>query len=164
MIDDCPLEERYYVLPNTGERKVEHIKRIAKSNPYFQEFRLWQFLSNLRIIERERVADGSIKENIDVTSNFIDGNESLADLFAWINDRESIDQKSLLAYPGFKLNKADQKRYRWNYVEDKSYPANETRARLLLALDKADVSMEFLTSEREYELWHVLYSVEDKNA
>lgn len=163
LIDDCPLEERYYVLPNTGERKVEHIKCIAKSNPYFQEFRLWQFLSNLKIIERERVADGSIKENIDVTSNFIDGDESLADLFAWINDRESIDQKSLLAYPGFKLNKADQKRYRWNYVEDKSYPANETRAGLLLALDKADVSREFLTSEREYELWHVLYSVEDKN-
>lgn len=163
LIDDCPLEERYYVLPDTGERKVEHIKCIAKSNPYFQEFRLWQFLSNLRIIERERTVEGSIKENIDVTSKFIDSREALADLFAWLNDRESIDQKGLLAYPGFKLNKAEQKRFRWNYVEDKFYPANETRAGLLLALDKANISREFLTSEREYELWHVLYSVEDKN-
>ena len=162
LIDDCPLEERHYVLPDTGEKKVAHIKCIAKSNPYFQEFRLWQFLSNMRIIEKELVASDSIKENIDVTSEFINGRESIAELFAWLNDRESIDQKTLLSYPGFKLNKTEQKKYRWNYVEDKSYPANETRAGMLLSLDKASVSREFLTSGKEYELWHILYSVEDK--
>ena len=160
LISDCPLEERIYL--GSDGKKTAHIKCAPKSNPYFQEFRLWQFLSNLRIYERERKIDGKIKENIDVTAEFIPDYGTLADLFSWLNDKESIDQKAILSYPGFQLDKASQKKYRWNYVEEKSYPANETRGSILKSLKKAGVPADFLTSERQYELWHIMYSVDDK--
>ncbi len=160
LISDCPLEERIYL--GSDGKKTAHIKCAPKSNPYFQEFRLWQFLSNLRIYERERNIDGSLKENIDVTAAFIPDLNALADLFDWLNDRESIDQKAILSYPGFHMDKASQKKYRWNYVEEKSYPANETRGSMLKSLKKTGVQADFLTPEKQYELWHILYSVEDK--
>ncbi len=162
LIDDCPMEERYYLDSKSGEKKRVGVKCIAKSNPYFQEFRLWQFLSNLRILERERVVDGKVRENIDVTNELIHGKDELAEIFDWLNSRESIDQKALMGYPGFKLSRTEREKYRWNYVEDKSYPANATRATMLKLLEKANISSDFLTNEREYELWHILYSVEDK--
>ena len=162
LIEDCQMEERCYVDSKTGEKKRVGVKCIAKSNPYFQEFRLWQFLSNLRILERERIVDGKMRENIDVTSDFISGKDSLVDLFEWLNTKESIDQKTLMSYPGFNLSKDTKEKYRWNYVEDKSYPANATRTAMLKALEKANIPTKFLTREKEYELWHILYSVEDK--
>lgn len=162
LISDCPMEERYYIDNVTGKKKIAHIKCIAKSNPYFQEFRLWQFVLSLRIYERERLVDGALKVNVDVTSDFIHGKDALADLFEWINDKKSIDQKTFLSYPGFKLRKAEQEKYRWNFMEEKSYPANETRAGLLEALSKAGVDVAFLSKNKEYELWNILYSIDDK--
>ena len=32
-----------------------------------------------------------------------------------------------------------------------------------IVLEKCDISIEFLTKENEEALWHILYSVEDKN-
>ena len=52
--------------------------------------------------------------------------------------------------------------YRWNYVEDKAYPCNETRVLMLKHLDKAGIAKDVLTPETEMRLWHILYSVEDK--
>ena len=47
-------------------------------------------------------------------------------------------------------------------MEDKDYPCNETRAQLLSYLSKAGVSSDFLTTELEERLWHLLYSIDDK--
>ena len=63
--------------------------------------------------------------------------------------------------PQFGLKKTFTE-YRWNYVEDKSYPCNETRNAILNGLQKAGVSADFLSREVEEALWHILYSVEDK--
>ena len=52
--------------------------------------------------------------------------------------------------------------YRWNYVEDKSYPCNETRHLILDGLKKTGISADFLDKETEQKLWHILYSVESK--
>ena len=52
--------------------------------------------------------------------------------------------------------------YRWNYVEDKQYPCNETRHAILSSLEKANVCIDFLSNEKEVALWHILYSVSDK--
>ena len=56
LISDCPYESHFDKDGN------EHpVKCIAKSNPLFQEFRLWQFVQNLRIYQRERiVSDGQL--------------------------------------------------------------------------------------------------------
>lgn len=155
LIDTCPYEEHNGIDPTTGEVRSYGLKCIPKSNPLFQEFRLWQFIQNLRFFEKEN--------DKEVTSTFIKSEDVLVNLFDWLNDRTSITQKAILAFPGFNLRKNEQALYRWNYVEDKEYPCNETRGAMLALLKKADIDVGFLTREVEEQLWHILYSVEDKS-
>ena len=155
LIANCPYEEHVGIDKATGEEKKYGVKCIAKSHPFYQEFRLWQFLSNLRIYKK------GLADDVDVTPDFLKTEEDYVALFDWLNDKKTIGQKSFLKYPAFALKKnADN--YRWNYVEDKDYPCNETRAQLLSYLSKAGVSSDFLTTELEERLWHLLYSIDDK--
>ncbi len=171
LISDCPYESHFDKDGN------EHpVKCIAKSNPLFQEFRLWQFVQNLRIYQRERVVSdgqldlfgnvsaGRLQTDVDVTYEFLKTEDDYVKLFDWLNDRASIKQDTLLnSYFKFKKEKGkDVYPYRWNYVEDKEYPCNETRAVMLGGLLKCSIDAGFLTREKEMSLWHVLYSVEDK--
>lgn len=159
LISDCPYESHFDKDGN------EHpVKCIAKSNPLFQEFRLWQFVQNLRIYQREKNVDGKLQTDVDVTNELLKTEEDYVKLFDWLNDRASIKQDTLLnSYFKFKKEKGkDQYPYRWNYVEDKDYPCNETRATMLGGLTKCSIDAGFLTRENEMSLWHILYSVEDK--
>ena len=159
----CPLEKHIFENKKTGERDQKHnLPCIAKSNPYFQEFRLWQFISNLKIYKREDFVDGSLKLNVDVTNQFLSSATDYENLFNYLNNRKSIKQSVLLKdHFGLKKNSDF---YRWNYIDDdkKEYPCNETRSVLLKALEKAGIDTEFLTFEKEMELWHLLYSVFNK--
>lgn len=159
LISDCPYESHFDKDGN------EHpVKCIAKSNPLFQEFRLWQFVQNLRIYQREKNVDGKLQTDVDVTNELLKTEEDYVKLFDWLNDRASIKQDTLLnSYFKFKKEKGkDQYPYRWNYVVDKDYPCNETRATMLGGLTKCSIDAGFLTRENEMSLWHILYSVEDK--
>lgn len=160
LIDNCPYESRYD--KNGNEYSV---KCIAKSQPLFQEFRLWQFVSNLRIFQRERESNGKLETDINVTQDFLTGEDDFTTLFDWLNDRKEIDQDTLIG-TYFKIKKQKGKDslypYRWNYVEEKKYPCNETRAMILSRLEKAKISSAFLTKDKENSLWHILYSIEDK--
>ena len=87
--------------------------------------------------------------------------------------RSSISQKTLLKY--FKL---DEKNYRWNFVEDKEYPCNETRNTILNAIKNCKLNKTVYlvpsyeenqikqTDNRiqlkESEIWYYLYSISDK--
>lgn len=148
LISDCSLE--YRIRKDTKEKV--YIKCIAKSNPIFQEFRLWQFLANLKILERER--DGNF--DVDVTGELLKSEDEWVIFFEWLNDREKISQKQLLTY-----FKKKEDKYRWNYVEDKEYPCNETRAAFLSRLKKLNIENAFLDPEVTQHLWHLLYSVTD---
>lgn len=159
LISNCPYETRY-----DAEGNEHPIKCIAKSNPLFQEFRLWQFVQNLKIYQREKEIGGKLYTDVDVTNEFLQSEDNFVELFDWLNDKPTIKQDTLLnTY--FKIKKAkgkDQYPYRWNYVEDKEYPCNETRAAMLGGLTKCSIDAGFLTQEKEMLLWHILYSVEDK--
>ena len=61
-----------------------------------------------------------------------------------------------------KKSKNKENPYRWNYVEDKVYPCNETRATILKGLSKCGINASVLSPEMEMALWHILYSIEDK--
>lgn len=162
LIDNCPYEEYEYVVDkHTGEVKKAHLKCIAKSHPLYQEFRLWQFLYNLRIYQKEKEINGTIHTDVDVTSEFLKIEDDYVTLFDWLNRREKIEQKTLLKYPAFNIKK-DVDNFRWNYVEDKTYPCNETRSLILSCLNKANLSEDFLSYQKEEALWHILYSVNDK--
>lgn len=155
LIANCPYEEHVVIDKITGEKKKYGVKCIAKSHPLYQEFRLWQFLSNLRIYKK------GLANDVDVTSDFLKTEEDYVALFDWLNDKKAIDQKGFMKYPAFGLKK-NAENYRWNYVEDKPYPCNETRTQLLSYLSKANVSSDFLNKELEERMWHLLYSVDDK--
>ena len=171
LISDCPYESHF-----DKDGNEYPIKCIAKSNPMFQEFRLWQFVHNLRIYQRERtisdgqldlfgnVSSGKLQTDVDVTDELLKTEDDYVALFDWLNDRATIKQDTLLnSYFKFKKEKGkDNYPYRWNYVEDKEYPCNQTRAEILKGMEKCCVYADFLTKELEMSLWHILYSVEDK--
>ena len=163
LIDNCPYETRFYI-DKEGERKPVPLKCVAKSHPRFQEFRLWQFVANLRIYAREKQVNGRLQTDVDVTHEFLQSPQDYERLFNYLNGLGSIKQDTLLT-KYFKIRKekgAKQLPYRWNYVEDKEYPCNETRGLILSRLKKAGIEEAFLTDEREEWLWHLLYSVSDK--
>lgn len=164
LISDCPFEYRKYKDLKTGEEKISPIKCIAKSNPLYQEFRLWQFISDLRIYQREKEVSGKLKIDVDVTNEWLKSEDDYAALFDWLNDRKDIKQDVLIQsyFKQKKMKGQNSFPYRWNYVEDKVFPCNETRASMLSRLEKANISSGFLTKDVEMALWHILYSVEDK--
>ena len=166
LISDCPYESRYDKDGN------EHpVKCIPKSNPLFQEFRLWQFVQNLRIYQRERTISegqldlfgnstaGRLETDVDVTNEFLKSEYDYVELFDWLNDRASIKQETLLnTYFKIKKEKGkDQYPYRWNYVEDKEYSCNKTRAAILSKLNAEEKNQ--LDDSLTLKIWHLLYSV-----
>ena len=158
-ISDCPYEHYQYVDKGTGELITKAIKCIPKSHPLYQEFRLWQFVQNLRIYKKEDIVNGRLKTDIDVTNQFISSTNDVVTLFEWLNEQERISQKELLKFPNFKLGKTIDE-YRWNYVEDKKYPCNETHSIIAKGLSVVK-GCPVLTNEQEIALWHILYSVDD---
>lgn len=139
LIDDCPYETR----------NKKPVKCIAKSHPLYQEFRLWQFISNMRIY----------RQDDDITATLLPDTEAYADLYDCLAVQKEVDQAAMLRY--FNVQKKDMPQYRWNYDKERKYPAGETRAILLGGLRKAGIPDSFLTKDNELYLWHILYSVDD---
>lgn len=162
-ISDCPYEERYFI--KDGAKHTQKIKCIAKSNPLFQEFRLWQFLKNLKIYQKENNENG--KFDADITDTIFTCDNDWVLLYDYLKDKKEIEQKYILEYlvKNERIEKSIKKiyNYRWNYVEDKKYPGNETRASFLSRFKKVkNYKEEFLSNEKELALWHIIYSVKDK--
>ncbi len=167
LISKCPLEERRFKTINSSEEvKVSQLPCIAKSHPLFQEFRLWKFISNLRIFKRQDYVNINgqqiLKTDTDVTAQLLKNNEDYTDLFDWLNDKKEIKQKDLLKYPKFNLKK-NIGDYRWNYIDDdkKAYPCNETKYNINSRLKKIGINQ--ISSEQIESLWHILYSIDDRN-
>lgn len=161
LIANCSFESLTYYDRQTGEEKQAPVKCIPKSHPLYAEYRLWQFLDNLRIYQLEGEVDGKKCFDIDVTRQFLPDHEAYARLFDWLYHRENVSWKDLPKYPPFGLTRTTAALYRWNYAQDKSYPCHETWAHMQQCLKKAGLSPDFLTPEREEALWHILYSVSD---
>jgi CRISPR-associated endonuclease Csn1 len=159
-IGTCSLEFRVSK-DEKGQEIVRPLKVIAKSNPYYQEFRLRQWIQNLSIYRKN--------DDVNVTRDFWDSIEDLQKLFEFLNQRKEIEQKFLIKFllenqdfKGKALT-AEIEKYRWNYVQDKKYHCNETRHMIQSRLDKVrSTSDGFLTFEKEMALWHLIYSVTDK--
>lgn len=160
-IGNCTLEFKKYKV--NGEEKTEYLKAISKSNPIYQEFRMWQWLYNLCIYKRE--------DDTNVTNEFLSTIQDYESLFEFLNNRIEIKQEALIKYLMAKRGlkgktlTSEVAKYRWNFVDDKEkgYPCNETKTQLLSRLSKVkDVPKDFLTPQMEQQLWHLIYSVTDK--
>ena len=156
LIDNCPYEYHQGIDKETGELCTYPLKCIAKSNPIFQEYRVWKFLGDLRIIANVKEIEGHLCSDVDVTTDYIPDSDSLCKLFLWLNDKGSIEQGELLNHLGIK--KKEQDKFRWNFVEDKKYPMNATRHALLSRMQEG----EHLSRELEQLIWHLLYSTKSK--
>ncbi|MGN7758982.1 type II CRISPR RNA-guided endonuclease Cas9 [Chryseobacterium sp. 22532] len=148
-VSNCTLEFRKYKDEN-GVEQIQYLKTIPKSNPYYQEFRIWQWMFNLNIYKKD--------DDTNVTQEFLSNTKDYEVLFDFLNNRKEVDQKALLKH--FNSN---EKTHRWNYVEDKKYPCNETKTMISTRLEKVEnCPVDFLTREIEQSIWHIIYSVNDK--
>lgn len=149
-IGNCTLEYRKYKDAD-GIEQVIYLKAIPKSHPLYQEFRIWQWIYNLHIFKQG-------DDKYPVTAEYLNSIEDFESLFYFLNNRKEVDQKTLLKH--FKLT---DKTHRWNFVEDKKYPCNETKTTITTRLAKVENAPDnFLTAEKEQQLWHLIYSVTDK--
>lgn len=162
-ISECPLEFHTYT-DKDGATHRQGIKCIPTSHPLFQEYRIWQFIANLRIYERERFDNGKHFINEDKTSDFLTTKKK-EELYEWLAEKDSVSQKTLLGRLGLKVE-----RYHWNFPEEKTYPCGETRHLIQSRLKKANLQKAFhsLISDEQKDcfergLWHILYSVSDYN-
>lgn len=153
LISNCPFETRKGLDTEKKSEQIYPVKCVSKSHPLYQEFRLWEFINNLRIIDE---ADG---KNNDITQQYLTEREKV-NLFDWLNDRKEIDSKSFWSYPPFKKIKTDT--IRWNYVPDKKYPCNQTRGEFLALAKKANIHPSFFSEKPTEELWHILYSINNQ--
>jgi CRISPR-associated endonuclease Csn1 len=169
-IGNCTLECKKYK-DKEGNEITEYLKTISKSNPLYQEFRLWQWLFNLKIYKKE--------DDTDVTAQFLNSREDWENLFEFLMRKKEVNHKDILHYfftlrelKGKALN-SEIAKYRWNYVFDnskekeeeksKKYPCNETGYEIKRRLEKVkNISADFLTPAIEQNLWHIIYSVTDK--
>ena len=126
----------------TGEEKeikvTEPVKAISKSHPLYQEFRLWQFLKNLKIYQKDD--DNGKLIDKDITGELFKTETDWTDLFDFLNQRKEVEQKNIIQYLVSKgaINRNQKENYRWNYVEDKKYPASETKTQFLSRLSKVN--------------------------
>jgi len=179
-IGNCKMEFRVHKDKDGNEIK-EFLKTTPKSNPLYQEFRVWQWLNNLKIYRKE--------DDVDVTSEFLKDVDDSVRLFDFLMSQKEVGHCDILKhlltpilkgkYPNSKItaiNKEVDKeisKYRWNYVfddskekeEDKSkkYPCNTTGYEIRWRLKKVEnLPANILTPEIEQHLWHIIYSVTDK--
>lgn len=182
LIADCVYEKENFLKINkkTGESYKDPLKAIHKANPLYQEFRLWQFIKRLKIIDLVgKEVNGEVYINKDVSENLLTI-EIKEKLFEALNDKESITQKQFFEVynkiKGFKkndINKLAPETHKWNFVvytdeqkkTEHKEPCNETRYSFIVRLKRIkdfDWNL-FLTKENEYRLWHFFYSVKNQN-
>ena len=164
-ISNCQYEVRTYKQVNeeTGVEETinKPLKAIPRSHPLFIEFRMWQFLRNLKFYQKQAVGD------IDVTMQFLQNEDDWCDLFDFLMDRKDVQQKQIIKYfaDKKKIDKTKQDEFRWNYPEDATYPMNETKTQFVSRLKKVsgfDLKNN-LAFDFQMKLWHIIYSVKDKN-
>jgi CRISPR-associated endonuclease Csn1 len=184
-VGNCSLEYRKYKTKDKDGKeieKTEYLKVISKSNPIYQEFRVWQWLYNLKIYKKE--------DDTDVTKQFIKSNDDLENLYEFLMTQKEVNHKDILnhfislimkeKFPSAKPKvlkgeiEKEITKYRWNYVFDdskekeddksKKYPCNETGYEIRRRLAKVEnITNDFLTPSIEQQLWHIIYSVTDIN-
>lgn len=170
-IADCPLEKGRTYVGDDGKTHEKKIKCAPRSHPAFQEFRLWQFVNDLKVTDTRKGEDNDILTD-----------KEREKLFNDLTERESVDSDKVLELLGLKkkgkrsaTNGEAEQPFRVNMVEGKSYPCYATRAELIKCLKKADPSLkekgaalELLKQRHNGELtneemlWHISYSVTDQ--
>mgnify|MGYP003291238425 CR=1 FL=1 len=186
LIASCPFEEHVFVDKLEHKLKQSPIHVIPKSHPLYEEFRTWNYVHNVRVVEQ---ATGK-----DVTNEYLGSHEQRASLFSFLYAKKEVNQESLLNALGIKpIKKADKKTlseaeyaYSWKYDSDYKMECAQVCAELRAKLKKSKIDISvlahkmrdyrttnhlqsqwgdvFLNEEQEVltNLWHLCYSINNQ--
>lgn len=169
-ISDCKYEIDYWkeeVDTSTGEIHEIPIykKAVSASHPLFQEFRIWDKIHNIKLIQLEaKDAEGNSDTNIDITSQYFKPEHYQA-LFEHFNSRSTVAINDFLDFCkkqfGLDVGKKGERKIFWNYPEEEEFKGNETRKSFEIRFKRCGFKDfdNFMSKEKEIELWHYLYSV-----
>jgi CRISPR-associated endonuclease Csn1 len=169
-ITDCKYEIDYWkeeVNTTTGEITELPIykKAVSASHPLFQEFRIWDKIHNIKLIQLEgKDTVGNTETNVDITSKYFKPSDYQA-LFNHFNNRSAVAIDDFLEFckKQFKLDigKKGERKILWNYPVEEEFKGNETRKSFEIRFKRCGFEgfNEFMTQQKEIELWHYLYSV-----
>ncbi|MFD1629486.1 type II CRISPR RNA-guided endonuclease Cas9 [Pseudopedobacter beijingensis] len=164
-ISECRYEKRKGI-----DNEFYGLKCIPRSSPFFQEFRIWQDIHNIKILKREEKVDGKTKLDIDVTVLYVDEDikEKLFDLF---QSKPTISEKEILNLIKENNEKSDivisdkkdgEHSHRINlFANRESLKGNETLVRYRSVFKKASFDGEDILSDKGtlQKLWHIDYSI-----
>ena len=85
-ISNCPLEVKVFI--HNGVKKNESLKCIPKSHPLYQEFRLWQWISNLRIFNKDT--------DLNETALILQSKDDIAKLFDFLSIKKEIENENFV--------------------------------------------------------------------
>ncbi|HKK11182.1 MAG TPA: HNH endonuclease domain-containing protein, partial [Bacteroidales bacterium] len=158
LIRNCKYE-KYFFKDKQGNLQERPVKVTARSNPYFQEFRVWSTLQNLRIIaEEKRDDEGKLAQDVDVSAEVLTP-ENIEKLFSLFMHRKEVSESQILKMLNLKSND-----YRINFESQKKLPGNNTIYSILKPFSKSKAQKEELLqliSNRAdlKHLWHIIYSL-----
>ncbi len=149
----------------TLKKEIIRHKVVPASHPYYQEFRIWDKLHNLKIFQLEQTVEGKVQTNVDVTKQILTS-EVYNKLFELLNNQKTLTNGGFMKFlaPIFKANKWNAKDFVWNFTEDDEIKGNATRVDFAVRFKRSGFAdyTEFLSQEKERMLWHYLYSVSYK--
>lgn len=104
LISECKFEKIKFF--DKDKEIIKGFKVAPKSSPEFQEYRIWQDINNIRIIQKEKTINGKRKINVDVTNLYLNNNikEKIYELF---DSNKEISEKKIFKCINENLNNDD---------------------------------------------------------
>jgi CRISPR-associated endonuclease Csn1 len=161
-IADCRFARKNFKNPST-QKEIAY-KAAPISSPGFQEFRIWQTVNNIKVLQRQYRDDiGKLFIDEDVSHKYITS-EVLEKFYELFDSREKVNQKQILKTIGL-----DDKDFLINLFrlnEEKELPGNETKSAIRRQFKKAgyEKAGELLLgdSNKFFLLWHIFYSLDEE--
>lgn len=149
-----------------GEKILKGIPAAPKSAPEFQEFRIWQDVLNIRVMQRERNRNGKIEINADVSHSFLT-NEVNEKLFELFDSSSSVIESDIFKLLNQNLPKSEKLSSETHYINlfaaREKLQGNETKDffRKVFRKHEYETEGEKILSDKKkfYKLWHILYSI-----
>jgi CRISPR-associated endonuclease Csn1 len=140
-------------------------KAVPASHPLFQEFRIWDKIHNIKLIQLDaKNSEGKTETNVDITSQYLNP-EGYKALFEHFNKRATVAIDDFLEFCkkqfGLDIGKKGERKILWNYPVEEEFKGNETRKSFEFRFRRCGFKGfdHFMTQKKEIELWHYLYSV-----
>ncbi|MCX6158316.1 MAG: hypothetical protein NTY74_10105 [Ignavibacteriae bacterium] len=138
-------------------------KVAPKSSPEFQEFRIWQDIHNIRILEKDKIINGKLHIDYDVTKDFVN-NDIKEKVFALFDKSTEVSETAILKVIDKKYLSTKTHKINLFAARDK-LKGNETKAYFRKVFNKHNFEGDGLLNDekRFYKLWHIMYSISSSN-